>query len=284
MINDTIKRSPQQPFTDEDDLIVFAHRGERGRYPENTMLSFEKAARHDIDALEMDFHYTADGVPVVIHDDTVDRTTNGKGPVNSYLLQEIKALDAGYWWSNNDGRTYPFRGQGITIPTLEEVFTAFPDLWINLDIKQHDAEAIPPFVALLHRHDMVDHVMVGSGDSETVYRFREACPEAATVASRKEALRLFLSGKIGVDRLYWGEADAVQIPEYYKGVRVVTPGFVEAAHRNGVAVHVWTVNDRSDMERLIDLGVDGLMTDYPARLLRLIGRKDGSSGEEDERK
>lgn len=267
-----MRRSPKNPFANEHGIIVMAHRGGSRRWPENTMLAFQHAADLGVDGLELDVHSTADGVLVVIHDDHVDRVTDGHGFVHDLTLAELKQLDAGYHWTNDGGQSYPFRGQGVTIPTLAEVFAAFPDLWINIDLKQSDPSIVEPFVALLHESKMTQQVCVGSFDEKTVRQFRQACPEAATAASLPEALQLLVFSRVGLDSLYQGRATAMQLPEVENRLRIITPGFVRAAHRRGIAVHVWTVDDISAMQRLIQMGVDGLITDYPDLLLKLIGR------------
>ena len=146
----TTKPLPKSPFANENGIIVFAHRGGGGHWPENTMLAFENAVTLGVDALEIDIHSTADGELVVAHDETVDRLTNGRGLVNNFSLAELKRLDAGYRWSDDGGHTFPFRGQGITIPTLVEVFAAFPDKWINIDIKQTRPSIVAPLVEMVH--------------------------------------------------------------------------------------------------------------------------------------
>ncbi|MCB8943487.1 MAG: glycerophosphodiester phosphodiesterase [Ardenticatenaceae bacterium] len=256
----------------ENGLVVMAHRGGSGLWPENTMLAFEKAVALGVDALEMDIHSTADGVLVVSHDPDVDRVTNGQGQIHDLALAELKELDAGYWWTADSGQTYPFRGQGITIPTLEEVFRAFPQMWINVDIKQSEPGIVRPFANLIRQYNMTDKMMVGSFDGRTVAEFRRECPQVAAAATENEARLLFGLSKAGLERLYWGRAQAMQLPEYEGRIHVVTPRFVAAAHRVGTAVHVWTVDEVADMQRMIDMGVDGLMTDYPDRLLKLLGR------------
>lgn len=282
--------SPRQPRRTAETVIVFAHRGERGHYPENTMLAFAQAARYDIQALEIDIHCTRDGVPVVIHDETVDRTTNGRGLVRDMTLDVLQALDAGYCWPADQppenqaaaatAGAFPFRGQGLTVPTVAEVFEAYPHLWINIDIKHHLPDIIEPFVRLIRAHGMADRVCVGSFDDETMARFRAACPEVTTAATRSEVRRLFVLQRLGLGRFYRGHGRAFQIPEYSDRHQLVTAGFIAAAHRQGAAVHVWTVNDTADMQRLIDLGVDGIITDYPARLLGLLGRLPDAAGRE----
>lgn len=266
------KQSPANPFAQNGNVIVLAHRGFRGQYPENTMLSFQKAAELGVDGLEMDIHSTKDGVLVVSHDATVDRMTNGPGPIKEMTLAELQQLDAGYRWSPDGGQTFPFRGQGITIPTLEEVFTAFSQFWINVDIKQSQPAIVTPFVEMIRRFGMAERMMVGSFDAATVTQFRRQCPEAATVASEPEVRRLFIMGKLGLSRFYRSGARAMQLPEWNGRIRVITPRFVKDAHRTGTAVHVWTINETADMQRLIAWGVDGLITDYPDRLLKLLNR------------
>ena len=263
---------PENPFAREKGIIVMAHRGGSGRWPENTMLAFQNAAALGVDALETDIHSTADGVLVASHDDVVDRVTNGQGRINDLTLKELKDLDAGYWWTADAGQTYPFRGQGITIPTLAELFEAFPDMWINVDIKQWQPSIVRPFAELIRRYDMANKMMVGSFDKRTVADFRRECPQVAAAASENEARLLYSLSVLRLEKLYGGQAQAMQLPEYSGRIHVVTPRFVAAAHRVGTAVHVWTVNKEADMQRLIDMGVDGLMTDYPDRLLKLLGR------------
>lgn len=266
------RRVPADPFAAPKGVVVFAHRGGSRRWPENTMLAFQNAADLGVDALELDIHSTADGVLVVIHDPFVDRVTNGKGAVHDYTLAELQQLDAGYWWTEDGGRTYPFRSRGVTIPTLAEIFAAFPHLWINIDIKQASPSIVEPFVAYLRAHGLVEQVCVGSFHAPTVEQFRRACPEAATAASLPEAQQMLVLSKLGLGAFYQGDALAMQLPEVERRLRVVTPTFVQTAHQHGVAVHVWTVNDVSQMQRLIAMGVDGLMTDYPDLLLKLLRR------------
>jgi glycerophosphoryl diester phosphodiesterase len=247
-----------------------AHRGWSGKYPENTMPAFEKAAALPVDGLEMDIRSTVDGVPVVVHDESVDRTTNGSGPVNGFTLAELKRLDAGYRWSPDKGRSYPFRSRGITVPTLAEVFSSFPHLWLNIDIKQKNPPMVHAFVEMIRRFRLDGHVCVGSFDTPTLRAFRRACPEGATAASVREVLRLLVLSKVFLVRLYRGKGRVLQMPEYYRRKRILDRPLVRAAHRKGLAVHVWTVNEKADMERLLDMGVDGLVTDHPDRMIEVL--------------
>lgn len=267
-------RLPSKPFAHQGGVVVLAHRGWRGLYPENTMLSFRKAAELPIDGLEIDIHSTADGVLVVCHDDTVDRTTNGSGRIQEYTFAELQQLDAGYRFTPDGGQTFPFRGQEITIPTLTEVFETFPNLWINIDMKQETPSLVRPFAELIRQHNVAHRLCVGSFSNQTVADFRRACPEVARSASHAETARWFALSKLRLDRFYWGDSHVLQIPEIDpdSGWRLVIPRSVRAAHRNNIAVHVWTVNETADMQRLLDMGVDGLISDFPDRALRLLER------------
>ncbi len=267
-----MNRLPNNPFVGSNGVVVMAHRGGSGRWPENTMLAFENAVRLGVDALETDIHSTAEGVLVVAHDPDVDRVTDGNGRIQDHTLAQLKKLDAGYRWTADDGKTYPFRGQGITIPTLEELFAAFPNMWINIDVKQSEPPIVSQFLQMVHDFDMVDKVLVGSFNTKTVAQLRRECPELATAASEPEARRLFVLSKLRLERFYSGGCVAFQLPEYDNGIHVVTKRLVEAAHKRKTAVHVWTVDEVEQMKRLIALGVDCLMTDFPDRLLELVGR------------
>lgn len=266
------RATPTHPFAQNGRPLILGHRGAAGHLPENTLPSFQQAVDWGVDGLELDIHLTADGVLVVCHDEFVDRTTNGRGLIKEKTLAELKQLDAGYHWTSDGGQTFPFRGQGFTIPTLEEVFAAFPERWINIDMKQQEPPLVRPFIDLIHRYGREQDVMVGSFHAAAVDAFRRGLPEAASVASLPETRRLFILSRLGLGRLYGGGGQAVQPSEYNGRLHVVTPRFIQAVHRCGLALHVWTVNDPADMQRLAAWGVDGLITDYPDRALRLFGR------------
>ena len=266
-------RLPAKPFARQGGGVVLAHRGWRGLYPENTMLAFEKAAELPIDGLEIDVHCTRDGVPMVFHDGTLERTTNGNGRIWDYTLAELKQLDAGYNFSKDKGATFPFRGQGITIPTLAEVFERFPDLWINVDIKQKEPNMIRPFCNIIREYNMADRMCVGSFHTETVRAFRRACPEVARVGSLPETFRMFVLSKLGLPKLYGGKAHVFQIPpRHQKGFDIISPQFIQAAHQNNTAVHLWTINETTAIQRYVEMGVDGIISDYPDRVLKVLGR------------
>jgi glycerophosphoryl diester phosphodiesterase len=258
-----------------DNFLVIAHRGGRSLGPESTLLTFQRASDLGVDVLEIDIRSTKDGKLVVIHDDTVNRTTDGKGTVANFTLAELKRLDAGFRWSPDSGRTYPMRGKGLTIPSLAEVFAAFPKMRINIEIKEPEPEVTALLCDLIRKYQKVDHVMIASFDASQLRRFRSQCPQVATSVGAREAVLFYGLQWAYLDNIYSPPAQAVQVPDRYGSTRVITSRFLKAAHARNMRVHVWTVNDTEQMRHLINLGVDGIMTDYPEKLLRLL-KRDGS--------
>jgi glycerophosphoryl diester phosphodiesterase len=260
------------PFFDLNGVLVMAHRGGRNLLPENTLFAFENALAIGVDVIEMDVHSTQDGVIVVIHDDTVDRTTDGTGEIQNYFLDELQKLDAGYNWTPDQGVTYPYRNQGVIIPTLEDVFSAFPEAHMNIEIKQEVPSITEPLCKMIREYGMTERVLIASFDDDTIRNFRGDCPEVATTASEGEVRLLYGLSLAFLGRLYSPPAEAVQVPEYQGNIHVLTRDFVRAAQGRNMDVHVWTVNDADEVQRMLDLGVDGIITDNPDMLLDLLGR------------
>lgn len=253
--------------------LVFAHRGGGGLYPENTLGAFEYSAKIGVDVLELDVHSTSDGTLVVMHDRTVDRTTDGRGKVNELTLAELKKLDAGFKFSNDGGKTFPFRSKGITIPTLQEIFDTLPQMTFNVEPKQAEPSITQPLCEMIRARNMAEKVIVGSFRQMAIDEFRQACPEVATSATPGEATEFLAKYKVGLGESYTPPMQALQIPQNVGSINIVTKEFIETARKLNLQVHVWTINDPNDMRRLIDLGVDGIMTDYPDRMLEILGQK-----------
>lgn len=266
------KPTPDHPFLNKKEFLIMAHRGGKGLWPPNTLLAFEQAVSLGVDVLEMDIHKTADGVLVLRHDPTVDSTTDGNGYIQDYIYSELKKLDAGYTWTADNGATFPYRGKGITIPTLDEVINAFPDVHLNIDIKPEDNYVVDLFCETLRNHGISEKVMVGSFHDEQLQRFRRLCPDVATAASPREVVLFLGLNSIYLGGIYQSNAEAFQIPEYQGQLHLITKHFIRGAHAHNMQIHVWTVNELQDMQRLIDWGVDGIITDYPDRLMALVGR------------
>jgi glycerophosphoryl diester phosphodiesterase len=258
---------------------VIAHQGGERLFPSNTLLAMQGAANLGVDVLEMDVRATRDGALVVIHDETVDRFTNGTGVVSEMSFADLRQLDAGYYWTNDDGATYPYRGQGVVVPTLDEILAAFPDTRCNIEIKQVEPPIATAVCAALRQRGRAAQALVGSFHETVVLDFRAACPEVATAMVEAEIRPLWILNALFLGRLYQppAGANAIQVPErgnlpLLGEVQVVTPRLVRAAHRHNIEIHVWTVNETADMERLLATGIDGIITDRPDRALRLLGR------------
>jgi glycerophosphoryl diester phosphodiesterase len=264
----------RRPFLQGPRPLAFAHRGGSLLWPENTMVAFRGAVEMGYRYLETDLHATRDGVLVLIHDDSLARVSDGSGPVWEHTLAELKRFDAGYYFSPDGGRTYPYRGQGVTVPTLEEVLDAFPDVRVNIDIKQEQPPLVAALVDFIEKRGLQDRLLVTSFDDRRIGAFRHRSGgSVATAAAQREALRFWLASRLHLERLLHIQYDALQVPARYGSLTVVNRRFVEAAHRRGLQVHVWTVNEPAEMRRLLGLGVDGLMSDRPDLLLEVVGAK-----------
>jgi glycerophosphoryl diester phosphodiesterase len=245
---------------------LFAHRGASGHRPENTLEAFSLAMEMGVRYLELDVRMSRDGHVVVIHDDTLERTTDGRGSVREHSLAELKKLDAGFCFLPQGATDPPFRGRGIRIPALEEVLQEFPQAMLNIEVKQKAPPMEGPLWEVLSRNGALDRVLLACEDASTLRRLRARFgPEVATGMSREEGFRFarwYLTGRLESFR---PEGQALQIPERMGGVDYIRAGFIRAAHELGLEVHVWTVNDGSRMRKLLQRGADGIMTDFPER-------------------
>lgn len=249
---------------------VIAHRGGGGVRPENTLVAFQNAVAQNVDALELDIHMSSDGTLVVAHYDELEIVTaETSGYISKTPLKELQAMNFGHWFQDQDGE-FPYREKRCPILTVEEMFETFGTCVLNIDIKQHEPLVVEKFVQMIERFGLEQKVVVGSFDTGTMRYFRKLLPNVATAATQQEAVTFFAAQKIGLTRLWRHNCTVFQIPETQFGLKIVTKSFVEALQRQGVLVHVWTVNEGVEMQRLLDLGVDGLITDYPARLLKIL--------------
>jgi glycerophosphoryl diester phosphodiesterase len=289
--------------------IGFAHRGGVREFPENTLYAYREAARLGADVLEMDIYATADGELVVLHDTTVDRTTDGSGAVESLTLAELRALDAAYWFvpgrgtpHDADESDYAFRGiasgarepppgyraEDFRIPTLEEALRAFPDHLINIELKPsisgtgtYEAKV----ASLLKRYGRATDVMVASflDHTATLFKLSAPCVSTSVPTAQVAALLLGSSGPLPMPPLAIHQAFQVprstagvsQIPQQLE-LQIVSADFVSDAHNAGLAVHVWTIDDCETMVGLLELGVDGIMSDRPARMVQVLQQPEGA--------
>jgi len=265
----TVGPRPEHPALEKSPLLI-AHRGGAGVWPENTLFAFQHAADLGVDVLEMDVHLTADDNLVVIHDADVKRTTNGSGPVASMTVAQLQQLDAAYNFSPDDGATHPYRGQGITIPTLDQILDTFPHILINIEIKNDDVHAAERLSQIIDAHHAQNHVIVASFHEKPLARFRTLQPQIPTAATTNEIKTFYILEKLHLWRFHRAHADVYQIPPSKGSARLDTPNFIEHAHKLNQKVQYWTINDADEIQRLLSLGADGIMTDDPALGLRVF--------------
>ena len=269
------------PFFESDAAgrpLVIAHRGGAGLRPENTLAAFAYADEIGADVLEMDVRRTADNQLVVIHDATLDRTTTGSGAVNTLTVAEIKRLDAAFRFSPtgakvvvSNERYFPFRGKGISVPTIEEVFESFPTKRILIEIKKSEPVWVAEkLCATIRRHDRTRTTLVASVNHATLTLFRARCAEVATSASAYEARNFLALRFVHLTAAYSPAFHALQVPPALGNLPIITREFVRAAHARNLVVHPWTINDEQEMRRLLDTGVDGIITDRPDILIQLM--------------
>jgi glycerophosphoryl diester phosphodiesterase len=254
--------------------VNMAHRGASALAPENTIEAFRLALEAGAGGLELDVHMTRDGHIVVIHDATVDRTTSGTGAVSEMTIDELRGLDAGYNFSPDGGPTRPYRGRGSKVPMLERVLREFPGVAINIDIKAGSSGIEAAVLGVVREADALGRVLVVSTTHATVKRFRRISGgHVSTGASRWETGMFYLLSRLHLEWLARPDYDALQVPPVHRGIPLVTPRFIAAAHSSGVRVDVWTINQANEMRRLLDLGVDVIMTDRPHTLAEVLQRR-----------
>lgn len=253
--------------------LSIAHRGGSALAPENTLLAFQRALSWwGADVLELDVQPTADGRAVVVHDPTLDRTTDASGPVAGRTLPELRDVDAGYRFTPDGGATFPFRGRGVGLATLDEVLDTFPAARINVEVKDGRAQAA--VLRAITERRAEHRVLVAAGDSRDRRLFRRYPGPVSAGAQELYAFHALHLARL--TRLYGPPVDAFQVPERTGGGRqVLSPRWIREAHAHNVAVHVWTVDAPADMRRLLEWGADGIVTDRPDRLARVLHERCG---------
>ncbi len=217
-------------------------------------------------------HATVDGHVVVLHDPTLDRTTDGSGPVRAHTLAQVRALDAGYRFVGQDG-AHAWRGRGVGIPTLDELLAAHPDVPLNIEVKQEDPAIEQAVLAVLDRHEARPRTLLAAEHASIMTRIRAAAPDVLTSCSAAEAAEFVFRVRDGEIHGWTTPAVALQVPPSYGGIEVVTPASVGAAHELGLEMHVWTINHAVEMAMLLDMGVDAIMTDVPAVAMAVLRRR-----------
>jgi glycerophosphoryl diester phosphodiesterase len=246
------------PLLDLDARPVIAHRGASAGAPENTLEAFQLAVRQGADGFELDVRVTRDGAAVVIHDERLDRTTDLTGPVRARTLAELRAADAGHRFSLDRGRSYPFRGREVRIPTLAEVLWAFPAMPIMIEVKEPEVQAAVE--RALRESDAAERCVLASEHLGALETFRQA--PFACGAAGPEISALYRGTLLHRPPRTCGYR-LLSVPLRWHGLPVPTRGFVRAARALGAPVHVWTVNDPATARRLWARGVAGIVTNVP---------------------
>jgi glycerophosphoryl diester phosphodiesterase len=259
--------------------IAIAHRGGAEEAPENTRSAFAAAVARGYRYLETDVHTTRDGVVVAFHDSRLDRVTDANGAIADLTIAEVEEADAGFHFTLDGGATHPYRGRGETVPRLADLLEQYPDTNFNIDPKA-DASVIP-LVHLLEQRNAFARVCIGAFSDRRLLAIRRLSRGRACTSMGPRAVAGVRMRSLAGRPLTHG-ADCLQIPTRFRGIPLATPGLLRACHRSGIPVHVWTVDEEAEMERLLDLGVDGIMSDRPRLLASVFeGRGlplDGSNG------
>lgn len=272
----TVPRVNTPAMLASDGVLVIGHRGAAGLAPENTLAAFETALAHGVDVFELDVQRTRDGHAVVIHDRTVNRTTNGSGRVADMTLSALKQLDAGYMFTPDGGQTYPWRGRGVTIPTLAEVLETFPEMPLLIEIKESDPAFVETVVEVVDAAGARDRVMISSFHVQVAQRVRELAPDIPTGTAESEVVRFVVMQRLGLGAFVKPMAHAMQVPERQGHIPVAVDGLRRILRDNGMQMHVWTVNEEEAMLRLARMGVHGIITDYPDRLQHVLEVLEGT--------
>lgn len=253
--------------------LVIAHRGGMYLYPENTMLAFDNSVKLGVDALELDIHITKDDILVINHDNTINRTSNGKGFISNFTYKELLNYNFGYRFKNIHGK-YPYRDKYIPIPKLKDLFIKHNNMNMLIDIKNNGTlgyKASKQLKKLIYRYNMKDKVVIGSFNNDTIYYFREITKNNInTSASTNETLKFIIFNKLFLNSFNTIVYSTLQIP-YKKGcLSLDKKSIINSAHRKNIKVYYWTINDRKEMKKLIKLGSDGIITDRPDILISIL--------------
>lgn len=275
-------------------VISYAHRGGSFEAPSSTLGALRHAREVGVSALELDVHCTADRVLVCCHDSVVDTTTNGRGKVSKLSWSEVEALNAGYWFVPNSStssvqarpadeyiyRSSEHQGEFTKLVRVEEVLSGFPDLLLNFDIKSTGPNVEPyeeELAELVFKYEAQDRVIVSSFLDPAIWKIRQKCPKINTSAAPGEISEFYFAlingAESAINLAKYAPYVAFQIPRFFGEIELATPQFISSAHSAGKAVHVWTINDTSEMEAMLDRGADGIITDCPSVLVPLLEQR-----------
>jgi len=250
---------------------IFGHRGSAGTHPENTLPSFQAAVDLGVRYLETDVHMTRDGEIVVSHDGDLERSCGRAGVIKEMDYADLATADAGYTFTL-DGKEFPFRGKRLRIPRLAELFATFPNAFFNIELKPEDVSITGPALRVIDAAKMRRRVLLAGEHQNRLDEVRAMAPGIATSFSYLE-MAAFMQALAARDPAYQPAGDALQIPPEYYSWKLATPETIAMAHRNGVEVHIWTLNDEPAMREMLELGVDGIMSDFPSLALKVAASR-----------
>jgi glycerophosphoryl diester phosphodiesterase len=252
--------------------LAFAHRGGAALRPENTLEAFDHGLALGVDGLELDVRLSRDGVVVVHHDDTLERTTDARGPIAAFTADELDRVDAAYWFTLDSAASgYPFRGRAIGVPRLRAVLQRYRDTRLIVELKARHAELAQRTIDEIRAAGAIERVVLGSFYWQALHAARRYDPRVATGAAREETRWALYRSRLRwpLGRTRYRE---FQVPVRSGSTIIVTPRFIAHAHRAGLPVRVWTVDRAEEMEQLLDWGADSLISDRPDIAVPVVRR------------
>lgn len=269
------KAYPDNPFRIEEGAKpwIIAHGGSKALWPENTMMAMDSSVNLGVDALEMDVRLTKDEILVLRHDETIDRMSNGEGKVRDFTLAELQQFNFGHGFEDLDGNA-PYENAMVPIATLESIFSKYEGMYMNVELKDDGDDGIKAadlLKALIDKYHMQNKVLVASFHDKVLKHYcKETDKNYPMSTAKKETTKMVLTTKTATGIFYAPEAVATQIPMESSGLNLAKKRIVKSAHRHNMAVHYWTINEKDEMKALIEMGADGLITDRPDVMLKLL--------------
>jgi len=259
-------------FTPEP--IVLAHRGDSAHFPENTMPAFLSAVEMKVDVIETDVHLTTDNQVVIWHDETLERMSGDPRHISTMTWKEISNVDAGSLFTDNEGKSFPFKGKNIKPVLLKDVLSSFPQMKFNVDLKDDNLRLAEEYSRILLNLNCTKRVVTASFHRKILKHFRKLVPQSITSCTSLEVMRLIILYRSGILTIPFPyKKKILQVPEFSGRQRVLSKGFINYLHKRGFKIQVWTVNDYSEMTRFLDMGVDGIFTDKPALLMKCLEKR-----------
>lgn len=255
-------------------FLSFGHRGNAASFPENTIASFKSAYKLGVDVLETDVHLTKDEVCVVHHDNTITRMTNGKGKIKKISFSQIKEFNSAYNFTIDKNKTFPFRTKNLKIMALSELFEKFPKANFNIDLKDKNKRLVEVYVKLINKYKVKNQVITTSDYSGNLKYLRKLLPGSITNSTVCEMIWIIFLFKIGLLKYKTKfKARVVQVPIKYGFIKIVNEKFIKLLHLKKVKIHVWTINNVKQINYLLDIGIDGIMSDNVLLLINVLKKR-----------